>query len=419
MARAIRKRTLDDILESILKLARLDFSSPLRVDDQEGERAEVAAVAAGITMLGEELQDKIVSRDYLDQLLQSIEEMLFTLTPDRTIKRVNRSVQALLGYDREELVGVPFDELVIEESGLVPSIGQQIRSKGGALVPIALSESDILDGCGNVFEVICVVRDIADIKAVEDELKQVNQQLYQSVKLSALGELAAGVAHELNQPLNAMNLIVGGMLREIARGPFDESSLDERLTEIGTQITRMAELIAHMRAFSRTTDGEDFEALDISKVCGSALTLFQPHCDTYGIEIVAELAPLPPVLGNSIRLEQMFINLIANACHAVENVGEVNKRIRVAAFESHRSLAAAAAVNVEISDNGPGVPDSLAQKIFEPFFTTKQPGDGTGLGLSIARKIIEDHQGSITLTSRMGEGTTFRVALPIRSPADD
>lgn len=394
MVREIDDESPEEIPESITDLVGRGIDNHPRDDE----------IVAGIALLSGQLQNKFVSRHYHDQIIQSISEMLFTLAPNRTIKNVNRSAQVLLGYAQEELVGAVIDELVVEQA---MSPGQQIRRKDGTLVPVVASESNILDERGNLLEIACVVRDLTDIRAVEGDLKRISQQLFQAAKLTALGELAAGVTHELNQPLNAVNIVLGGLLREIDRGCLDEASLRKQLLAVGDQVTRMAELINHMRTFARTTDGRKDEMLDLSALCDSALKFFRPHCDTHGIEVITTLAPsLPPVLGNSIRLEQVLVNLFANARYAVEEAGGTNKRIRVSTFGGERE------VNVEVADSGTGVPNRLMQRIFEPFFTTKPPGDGTGLGLSIARKIIEDHRGTLTLINRVGDGATFRIALP-------
>jgi PAS domain S-box-containing protein len=406
-----RQQNLNDILESIIDLARLEFSKPIDVEECE---EELAAIAAGINMLGEELQDKVVSRDYLDQLIQSINEMLFVLRPGRTIRSMNRAVSVLLGYSSPELVGHSFDELLVQDKPTAPTIGQYMTAKDGTLIPVVLSESSILNEDGSVFELIYVVRDIRDIKAVEQELTEVNEQLFQSGKLSALGELAAGVAHELNQPLNVINIIAGGLRRDLNDAKFDESHLAAQLNDISGQVKRMAEIIDHMRIFTRNADGVLNETLDASEICNSALMFFRAQSAAHGTEMVEELATdLPPIRGNALRLEQVVMNLLANARNSVEESGK-SGRVSVKTFLGGGERGGeVGAVIIEISDNGPGVPKHLEQKIFEPFFTTKSPGQGTGLGLSISRRIVEEHQGRLSLTNRVGQGATFRIALPV------
>ena len=256
------------------------------------------------------------------------------------------------------------------------------------------------------------------------ELKEATVQLVQSEKLSALGELTAGVAHELNQPLNGIKIISQSILRDIQRDRFEEEELEPDLNEVVNQVNKMAEIIDHMRIYTRRTEGTPEEMIDVNSVVEGAFKFLGQQLKNHNIDVVKELREdLPPVIGDVIRLEQVFLNLITNARNALEDSGKEHKSLQIKTYlpvqgtqtSQNGNLQSASdnhIVVVEVTDNGVGIPEDVREKIFQPFFTTKEPGKGTGLGLSVASKIIEEHNGRIEVESQVGEGTTFRVMLP-------
>ncbi|MBF0544519.1 MAG: GHKL domain-containing protein [Candidatus Riflebacteria bacterium] len=246
-----------------------------------------------------------------------------------------------------------------------------------------------------------------DLEKVSKEMKNTTLQLVQTEKLSALGEMAAGVAHELNQPLNSIKIISQSMLRDIQKGRHKEENVGRDLTEIVNQVNKMAEIIDHMRVFSRRTEGWPLEKVVPNTVVENALKFVGQQLKNQNIELVMNLSPeIPAILGDSIRLEQVVLNLISNARIAMESSGK-EKTIKITSYRKEDLDV------IEVEDNGPGIPEANMTKIFEPFFTTRAPGKGTGLGLSVTRKIIEEHKGKIEVESKVGEGALFRVILPI------
>ena len=248
------------------------------------------------------------------------------------------------------------------------------------------------------------------IEKSNKELKEATVQLIQAEKLSALGELTAGVAHELNQPLNVIKIICQSILRDIQKERYEQESVEQDLPEIVEQINKMAEIIDHMRIFTRRTEGTHRELIDVNMMIEGAFKFLGQQLKYHNIEVIKELKPdLPKVIGDPIRLEQVFLNLITNAKNALESGGKENKRIEISTYKvDHQKIVA-----VEVVDNGGGISEDLREKIFHPFFTTKEAGKGTGLGLSVAGKIIEEHQGRIELESKAGQGAIFRVILPM------
>ena len=247
------------------------------------------------------------------------------------------------------------------------------------------------------------------------ELKESQAQLIQSGKISALGELAAGVAHELNQPLNVTKIICQSILRDIEKDRFDKEDVKGDLPEIVSQMNKMAEIIEHMRIFSRRTVGMLRETVELNIIIENALKFTGQQLQDYNISLIKELSsPLPVIIGDPVRLEQVFLNLITNARDSVESCRKEDGRIEIRSYK----VDGGKEVAIEVKDNGKGISEDVKEKIFQPFFTTKEVGKGTGLGLSVASKIIEEHKGRIEVESKIGEGALFRVILPAEQTRD-
>ncbi len=183
------------------------------------------------------------------------------------------------------------------------------------------------------------------------------------------------------------------------------------LDEVVLQVDKMAKIVDHMRTYTRTSDGSLNETLDINEIITNALKFGEQQIKNHGISLVIKLSSdLPSLYGDSIRLEQVVINIITNARHAVENSPKENKCIKI---KTSLSTSEKNELIVDIKDNGEGIPKDVEEKIFNPFFTTKEKGKGTGLGLSITKTIVEEHRGKIKVESEIGVGTSFKVILPV------
>ncbi|MEW6380942.1 MAG: ATP-binding protein [bacterium] len=238
-----------------------------------------------------------------------------------------------------------------------------------------------------------------------EEIKRIEGQLVQTAKLSAMGELAASVCHELRQPL--CGIMGFGYLAERELG--EDSPARPYLRKLDEQCERMQQIIENLRAFSRQSDAT-LELINIHDPLEDAISLFRHQLRSRGIELEEDLPTnLPPVLGNRTKLQQVFVNLISNARDALDaRNGHCQKKIsvRCEADDENRNI------RVWVIDNGIGIDESIKSRIFDPFFSIKSVEKGTGLGLSIARTIISDHNGEINFFSNPGEGTSFVVRLP-------
>ena len=247
------------------------------------------------------------------------------------------------------------------------------------------------------------------LETSNQELKNATIELIQSERLSALGELTASVAHELNQPLNGIKIIAQSLLRDIRKARLDVEELDQELAEVVFQVDRMSEIIDHMRIYGRRSGGSEREMIDVNTVIDGANKLLYQQLTNHNIKVQKQFeSDLPSVLADPIQLEQVVMNLIANARKAVDALDNGHKTIELKTYQDKGRQ-----VVFEVSDNGVGIPPEKLELIFEPFCTTREKGEETGLGLAIANKIIKEHSGNIEVVSKPGEETTFRVFLPV------
>jgi two-component system NtrC family sensor kinase len=234
------------------------------------------------------------------------------------------------------------------------------------------------------------------------ERRRLQQQLAQSEKMSSLGQMISGVAHELNNPLAA---IVGyaQLIRGAAGG---DEKLAKRLEVLDREAERCRKIVGNLLSFACLRDPER-KPLSLNQVVESVVALMRYQLRVNGIRIERELSPeLPAIEGDAHQLEQVLVNLLTNASQAIRQTGEPGT------ITLETRPGASGVVVLEVRDTGPGIPASARARIFDPFFTTKAPGEGTGLGLSLVYGIITDHGGTIEARAQEGSGSTFRITLP-------
>ena len=253
------------------------------------------------------------------------------------------------------------------------------------------------------------------------ELEQAQAQLIQSEKMGAIGQLAAGVAHELNNPLGGILGYAQFALEKMKKSLPDKTSsknIDKYihyLTNIETQVRRCKSIVQNLLRFSRASHIAEFEEIDVNKIIEDTIAFVEHQLHMNQIELRVALDPnLPPIQGNAGQLQQVFTNLIINAMHA----SAAELEIKVISRYSPPMGEFDGAVELWFIDQGTGIAPENIKKVFEPFFTTKEVGKGTGLGLSVSYGIIKSHGGEIKVDSTVGEGTTFTVILPVQRPSE-
>ncbi len=250
--------------------------------------------------------------------------------------------------------------------------------------------------------------------SLEDELSKRKQEekrrrdaeimMLSQAKLASLGEMATGIAHEINQPLTYIQVILQATRKDVKD---DSLNFDEFVGEIDEslkQVSRITTIIDHLRTFGRV-DGTEFSSVDLQSVINDTLIPLRQRIKLESIELTLELENgLPEISGIATQLEQVLINLIINAIDALEHCPSKQLTLRLKSDGGQNVI--------EVEDSGSGVSEEHISKIFEPFFTTKEVGKGTGVGLSIVYGIVREHDGTIECSSNDGDGTTFTVTLP-------
>lgn len=339
---------------------------------------------------------------------------------DSTTQRIidaNPRALELYGYEKDELIGISFQEL---EPGL------------GGKSSTALAGSDSVQGCVYFQKVLhqkkgdkpffvnlhaCQItyrgRPAIIIAATDiTEMMEKDAQLIQASKMKSLGEMSAGIAHEINQPLNAIKMGSDYLAMMVEKGvEIPQAQLHEVVSELSTQVDRAAEIIDTLRAFGRKADLVK-EKVDINLPVKRVHSMVRKQFELDDIDIQLKLTSgLSPVLAHNNRLQQIFFNLVANARDAINEKNDLQP-IRGGGLIRIRSYEANGRVIAEVEDNGMGISESVRDKIFEPFFSTKETSHDMGLGLAITYGIVKDYEGDIQVESREGEGTTFILSFP-------
>jgi len=327
----------------------------------------------------------------------------------------NQRINTVYGYTEDEMLATSFTDLF--EAGEKERIESEIRTskeilntkqvnkKGETIVVnIWISPSEFQS------REVLLVSTIDVTKRLEAEM-----QLIQASKMATLGEMATGVAHELNQPLTVIKTVSSFLMKKIRKKErIKEDILQTLAEEMDKHVDRAATIIKHMRQFGRKSD-TTMIMVQINDVLKEAFNIFSQQFKLREIDVVWDLEnDLPCILAEPIRLEQVFINLLTNARDAIDVKWQTGKLVdEDEKTISLHTYSSAKGVFFEISDSGIGIPEPNRNKIFEPFFTTKRIGEGTGIGLSISYGIIKDFQGNIQVLSEPSEGASFIIKFPI------
>ncbi|MBU4425723.1 MAG: PAS domain S-box protein [Proteobacteria bacterium] len=388
-------------------------TSPIK--NHEGEIVAAMEMCLDITPM-KQLKEKLEkSEKRYHAIFNNIPNPVFVLDLDTLeIFDCNNNVEPVYGYQRDEIIKGSFLDMFKNEdreeyasklkTSAFISQAKQVTKEGRTLfVNIRVSPLEYL---GRTV-LLVVTSDIT--KRLETE-----QQLIQASKMATLGEMATGVAHELNQPLSVIETASSFFMRKINKKErIEDENLFTMAKKIRSNVDRATKIIHHMREFGRKSDVTKRKT-DTNKVLNKALEIFTQQLKLREIEVVKELQEdLPPILADSNRLEQVFINLLINARDAIEAKWEESDHKGGDKKISLKTGSKDGMVIIEVKDTGIGIPQSIFDKIFEPFFTTKKVGRGTGLGLSISYGIIQDFGGSIHVLSNKNGGASFVIKLPV------
>jgi PAS domain S-box-containing protein len=377
--------------------------------EPDGRMNGLVALCHDLTPI-RELKTAIEQRDrFFASILRNSADAIFTLDPEEKITSWNKGAEAIFGYTEVEMMGKSLEVLmpehlkaekelekisaVTQAEGFLRSYQTQRLTKDGQIIDVLFTRTAIRDAEGNLIGFSSVLKNISEQKLLDRHLAQME-------KLSAIGELAAGLAHEIKNPLAGIKGAIEIIRESMASTHPHRQVLGDVLSEVG----RIDRSVMNLLSYSKPKP-PDFTKVDLTRVIGNVVSFLQKIADSKGIRLHAT----PPseaalITGDENELKQLFMNLILNSLEAIEKQGNIWIQLQSPA-DSH--------VSIEIIDDGPGIAPEQLAKVFLPFFTSKK--HGTGLGLATCKRIVTNHGGEIRVDSEMGKGTRFTIDLCLNS----
>jgi two-component system NtrC family sensor kinase len=357
------------------------------------------------------------TNEFFMNLIESSVDGIIAADMKGNIFVFNKGAEALTGHTAEEVIGKIHITQIYPE-GVAKEIMKKLRSpeyggvgkfipsqltvlnKAGEEIPIQLSATLIYDGEGKEVASVGIFTDLRARINMEKRLQETHLQLVSSEKMASLGKLAAGIAHEINNPLGGILIYASLMAEDL---PEDDTKRGD-LARIVQEASRCKDIVKSLLEFARQTEPK-MEPTDINRAITDGLFFLENQALFHNIKIIKNLDPfLPFVRGNASQLKQVLINIIVNAAEAMHGTGTLT----ITSYPSPDRKG----IILEFTDTGEGISEENLTRIFDPFFTTKEVGKGTGLGLATSYGIVEDHGGRIGVKSKVGEGTTFTIELP-------
>jgi PAS domain S-box-containing protein len=344
-------------------------------------------------------------------IIEHSAEAIISLDNNGTITSWNRGAEDIFGWRRDEIIGEPITKIVPDElidkkeldsieagmkhKGSVQNYETERLSKSGERKLVNLTESYIKNEDDEIVGHSQILRDLTDVKMREEQIQQ-------SERLATVGHMAAGVAHEVGNPLTAISSLV-----QVCQRKTDDEFLQDQLKKVREHIQRINKIVRDLVDFSRPSSMQK-EQVQINEIINSAVGLLEHDARCRDVNFERNLADdLPPVSCVPDQIHQVLVNLLLNSVDAMSEEPEPQVTISTAKEDDHILLT--------VTDIGNGIKEEHQSRIFEPFFTTKEVGSGTGLGLAVSHGIINKIGGNIRVESEYGEGTTFFITLPIEN----
>jgi len=363
--------------------------------------------------------DRLTENEYrLRAIIESVPECVKLQAADGTVLEINPAGLRLVGATRpEDIIGKRIYCIVAPEYTEFYRENMRRVFAGEAVVyefkSITLKGRTswmethavpLRDSRGAIYALLGITRDLTEQKHAEEQARLYQTELARVARLSTMGEMATGIAHELNQPLSAIANFARGCIRRLRSGGMDPGELVEPLEEVCQQAERAGEILRHVRDFVRKSELQ-MKPSDINQIVRAVVKFTELEARQQGATVRLSLdAELPPVRADSIMIEQVICNLVRNAVEAMAEADSPRREITIRTQPIDGDT-----VEIKIGDTGPGIAGAVIDQVFDQFFTTKQ--QGVGMGLSISRSIIESHGGSVSAESGRDGGATFRFTL--------
>jgi len=358
---------------------------------------------------------------YFEALMSAAVDAIIVIDQDGQIEIFNKAAEEIFGHAESEILGKNVSSLMPEpdrsahdqyiknyhtsRNPRIIGIGREIVGlhKNGKKFPAHLSVGEVAGTDTTRF--IGIIRDMSENHRLEHEVREMQSELTHATRLSELGEMAAGIAHEINQPLTAISTYANACHRMLMNEQIDAEEMLNTLHLITDQAQRAGEVVRRLRAFTKKRLGQR-QLLEINEIIDSTIRLVESDIRARNFRLDKRLASkLPKVFADNVQIQQVILNLIRNAMDAMENVPSGENVVTIESNSDDDNH-----VRVSISDRGIGLTEEIAEKIFDSFFTTRDTG--TGLGLSISRSIITAHGGVIDYSPNQEGGVSFYFTLP-------
>jgi len=363
------------------------------------------------------------TNSFLNNIIMSSVDGIVVLDTQGNVLIWNEGAERILGYEQQELIGHPgaiykfYKPEVAREAmrrmrghtdgspGKLNTTRITLIRKNGEEVPVNFSAAIIKEGVKEIGSV-GIFSDLRENVKLQRELEDARIQLVQTEKIASLGRLAAGIAHEINNPLAGILIYSDMLMREVG----DHPQWSQDLGEIIRQTIRCKEIVTRILEFSRPSMGQRY-SFNANETVDRCVELLRNQALFINTRVVLELEPdLPHIVGDPSQIQQVLTNLVINAVHAMNGKGQIT----ISSTHDRESDE----INIKVADTGKGIPPEIMDKIFEPFFTTKSRSEGTGLGLFVTYGIIQQHGGGITVGNIPAGGAVFTITLPLEPPQD-
>ena len=411
MSRALEK-PIRQLVDGTDRVAEGDLTHRVQVRSKD----EIGQLAASFNIMAEKLkksrQELLSAKAFTDNIIRSMSNCLLVVNKDQTIRTANQATYDLLGYTQDELIGRPFSMIFAEgyysgiglddliNKGFTRNVETTYLSKYGEKIRMLFTASVIFNEKGKFEGIVCIAQDIT-----------MQTETLRAGHLASIGELAAGVAHEINNPINSIINFAQIMVDEVKKGETPTEEIPERIIKEGD---RVASIVSSLLSFARENEKEK-RLIDARHILDEVLALTETQIIKDGINLTIDFpAGLKKIRADFQQIEQVFLNIINNARYALnQKYPQAHPKKNFVIHGSEEMIDNRLFLETTFLDYGTGIPSSIIDKIYNPFFSTKPPGIGTGLGLAISHGIITDHGGKLTFESSYGEYTKVTVLLPV------